>query len=98
MRRLLVAIPFLIIGLAYLSVNFQKAVFITMVLNWLTFALEYRYGGESREGEELVAIGVSGSSILLPTHPSFAEGLAVFMFVMEIAGLFAKFKLRANQH
>jgi|GEM_PF-3574236 len=97
MRRILIAVPFLIIGLAYLLMDFNEASLVTMTLNWLTFMLEYRYGGESREAEELVAFGVSGSSVLLPLHPAFAEGFAVFMFAMEMAGLFARFRLASNR-
>lgn len=96
MRRLLIALPFLLFGLGVLFWRLTFTRTIVVLLNWLTFALEYRYGGESREGEELVAVGVSGSSVMLPVHPTFAEAFAVFMFMLELAALFVKFKLKPN--
>ncbi|GAB6102104.1 hypothetical protein JCM16138_13270 [Thermococcus atlanticus] len=97
MRRLFLALPFLILGILYLFMELRQDYLMIVTLNWLTFALEYRYGGESREGEELVAFGVSGSTVIMPVHTTFAEVFAAFMFLMEMASLFAKFKLLPNR-
>ncbi|AEK72476.1 hypothetical protein GQS_02875 [Thermococcus sp. 4557] len=95
MRRLLLALPFLILGVLYLFVDFRETPLIIVALNWLTFALEYRYGGESKEGEELVALGVSMSILLLPLHEAIAEILALFIFILVMTALFIKFKMGA---
>ena len=93
MRRLLIALPFLVLGLFYLFMELRMDYLMVLLLGWLTFALEYRYGGESREGEELVAFSVSASIVIAPLHMTFAEVFAAFIFMMEVASLFAKFKL-----
>ncbi|NJE10047.1 hypothetical protein [Thermococcus sp. MAR1] len=93
MRRLLIALPFLVLGLFYLFMELRMGYLMVVLLGWLTFALEYRYGGESKEGEELVAFSVSASIVIAPLHVAFAEVFAVFIFLMEVASLFAKFKL-----
>ncbi|NJE03212.1 hypothetical protein [Thermococcus sp. MV11] len=95
MRRLFYALPFLVLGLGLLFWEPTVARAAVVLLGWLTFALEYRYGGGSREGEELVALGVSVPLLLLPISQTLAEFLAVFMFVLELAALFVKFKLKA---
>ncbi|ASJ04384.1 hypothetical protein [Thermococcus barossii] len=95
MRRLFYALPFLVFGLGLLFWEPTVARAAVVLLGWLTFALEYRYGGGSREGEELVALGVSVPLYLLLINQTLAELLAVFMFVLELAALFVKFKLKA---
>jgi hypothetical protein len=95
MRRLFYALPFLVLGLGLLFWEPTVARAAVVLLGWLTFALEYRYGGGSREGEELVALGVSVPLLLLPISQTLAELLVVFMFVLELAALFVKFKLKA---
>ncbi|WP_148882434.1 hypothetical protein [Thermococcus aciditolerans] len=94
MRKLLYALPFLILATGFLMVDFRPAVIVPITLNWLTFWLEYRYGSESKEGDELIALGISMSSVLIPAHQAFAELLAFVIFVLELTALFVKFKLR----
>jgi len=97
MRRLYFAVPFLIYSLAYLFWMFRPTIAFFVILNWLVFLLEYSYGGESREGEELVAFGVSMALILLPLggHITlFAEVFTVFMFVFEFFSILIKAKER----
>ena len=96
MRRLFYALPFLVLGLGLLFWEPTVARAAVVLLGWLTFALEYRYGGGSREGEELVALGVSVPLLLmlLPSiYQTLAEFLAVFMFLLEMTVLFVKFKM-----
>ena len=62
MRKLFYALPFLVFGLCVLMMEPTISRLIVVELAWLTFLIEYRYGGESREGEELVALGVSTAS------------------------------------
>ncbi|AIU70327.1 hypothetical protein TEU_08275 [Thermococcus eurythermalis] len=62
MRKLFYALPFLVFGLCVLMMEPTISRLIVVGLAWLTFLIEYRYGGESREGEELVALGVSTAS------------------------------------
>ncbi|NJE06244.1 hypothetical protein E3E36_08835 [Thermococcus sp. M36] len=95
MRRLFFALPFLAIGVLYLFMDLRETPLIIVTLGWLTFALEYRYGGESKDGEELIALGISMSVVLMPIHQALAELLALFMFILELTVLFVKFKLKA---
>ncbi|NJE30941.1 hypothetical protein E3E38_07785 [Thermococcus sp. 18S1] len=92
MRRLLYALPFLFLGLALLFWRLTPTGAMVVLLAWLTFVLEYRYGGESREGDELVALGVSISVLLLPLHEAIAEILALFIFILAMTALVIKFK------
>lgn len=94
MRRLFYALPFLIFGFCALMIEPTIPRLIVVGLAWLTFLIEYRYGGESREGEELVALGVSTAVVLMPLHRAVSLILAVSMFVLELAALFIKFKLK----
>ncbi|HDZ35903.1 MAG TPA: hypothetical protein ENH81_03180 [Thermococcus sp.] len=94
MRRLFYALPFLIFGFCALMIEPTISRLIVVGLAWLTFLIEYRYGGESREGEELVALGVSTAVVLMPLHRAVSLILAVSMFVLELAALFIKFKLK----
>ena len=95
MRRLFYALPFLIFGFCALMIEPTISRLIVVGLAWLTFLIEYRYGGESREGEELVALGVSTAVVLMPLHRAVSLILAVSMFVLELAALFIKFKLKS---
>jgi len=93
MRRLYWAVPFLIYDAAYLSWVFVLPNVAVTFFNLLTFLLEYRYGGESKEGEELVVACIAGSSLLLPlggVFSSFAVLLTGFMFFLELAAAFVK--------
>lgn len=94
MRKLFYALPFLVFGLCVLMMEPTISRLIVVGLAWLTFLIEYRYGGESREGEELVALGVSTAVVLMPLHRAVSLILAVSMFVLELAALFIKFKLK----
>ena len=94
MRRLFYALPFLIFGFCALMMEPTISRLIIVGLAWLTFLIEYCYGGESREGEELVALGVSTAVVLMPLHRAVSLILAVSMFVLELAALFIKFKLK----
>ncbi|WP_457741394.1 hypothetical protein [Thermococcus sp.] len=96
MRKLFYSLPFLFFGfgLMFWWFNFIRA--LVVVLGLLTFALEYRYGGESRETEELVAIGISMSNLLLPVFPTFSEVLAVFIFLLEFASLLIARRLKRS--
>ncbi|NJE60905.1 hypothetical protein E3E51_03955 [Thermococcus sp. 21S7] len=91
-RRLFYAIPFLLFGLGLLFWQLTFARAMVVLLGWLTFAMEYRYGGESREGDELVALGISMPVVLIPVHEAIAETLALFIFILVMADLFIKFK------
>ncbi|KUH33602.1 hypothetical protein APY94_05255 [Thermococcus celericrescens] len=92
MRRLLYALPFLLFGLGLLFWQLTFTRTIVVFLGWLTFALEYRYGGESRENDELVALGISMSIVLMPLHEAIAEILALFTFILVMTALVIKFK------
>lgn len=94
MRRLFYALPFLVFGLCVLMMEPTISRLIVVGLAWLTFLIEYRYGGESREGEELVALGVSTALVLMPLHVTVSLILAVSIFLLELAALFIKFKLK----
>lgn len=94
MRRLFYALPFLVFGLCVLMMEPTISRLIVVGLAWLTFLIEYRYGGESREGEELVALGASTAVVLMPLHPVVSLILAVSIFLLELAALFIKFKLK----
>ncbi len=97
MRRLYIAVPFLVYSMAYLFWMFRPVLAFFVLLNWLTFLLEYRYGGESREGEELVAFGVSMALVLLPLGgyiTLFAEVFTAFMFAFEFFAVLMKAKGR----
>ncbi|MCD6372778.1 MAG: hypothetical protein J7L37_04435 [Thermococcus sp.] len=95
MRRLFYALPFLIFGFCALMMELTIPRLVIVGLTWLTFALEYRYGGESKEGEELVALGVSISTVLMPVHQVLSVILALFIFMLEVTALFVKFKVKA---
>ena len=63
-----------------------------VLLNFLTFLLEYRYGNKPK-GEELVVFSIALSSILLPlggVFSSFALLLAGFVFFLELSAVFLK--------
>ncbi len=93
MRRLYWAVPFLIYDLLLLCYMFVIQNIAVALFNLLTFFLEYRYGGESKEGEELVVGGIVMSSILVPLgglFSSFAVLLAGFMFLLELTATFVK--------
>ncbi len=97
MRRLYIAVPFLVYSLAYLFWMFRPVLAFFVLLNWLTFLLEYLYGGESRECEELVAFGVSMALVLLPLGgyiTLFAEVFTAFMFAFEFFVVLMKAKGR----
>ncbi|WP_099210401.1 hypothetical protein [Thermococcus henrietii] len=70
MRRVLYALPFLLIGLGVLMVELTVYRLLVVGLNWLTFLIEYRCGGEGRGGE-LVAIGIATSLALSLCHRRF---------------------------
>ncbi|QDA31154.1 hypothetical protein FH039_05460 [Thermococcus indicus] len=94
MRRLLFALPFLLAGFLYLFMDFRETPMIILTLGWLAFALEYRYDGESTESDELVALAISMSVVLIPLHEGVAEILALFIFILVMTALFIKFKMR----
>lgn len=94
MRKLFYALPFLVFGLCVLMMEPTISRLIVVGLAWLTFLIEYRYGGESREGEELVALGVSTALVLMPLYRAVSLILAVSIFLLELAALFIKFKLK----
>jgi hypothetical protein len=89
MRRVLYALPFLLIGLGVLMVELTGYRLLVVGLNWLTFLIEYRYGGEGREGE-LVAIGIATSLALLPVSPTISKVLAVFTLLLVLGGNYMK--------
>ncbi|WP_054840477.1 hypothetical protein [Thermococcus sp. JCM 11816] len=87
MRRLYYALPFLLIATGYVLWNVRITPGIIALFNWLTFFLELRYGGESKEGEELVAMSIAVSSLLglgKGTLASIGEFLALFTFILEL--------------
>ena len=93
MRRLYWAIPFLMYEAAYLFLVFVLPNVAVAFFNLLTFLIEYRYGGESKEGEELTAVGIIMSSLLLPlggSIASFAAVFAGFLFFLEFTAAFVK--------
>ena len=89
MRRVLYALPFLLIGLGVLMVELTVYRLLVVGLNWLTFLIEYRYGGEGRGGE-LVAIGIATSLALLPVSPAISKVLAVFTLLLVLGGNYMK--------
>ncbi|ASI99693.1 hypothetical protein [Thermococcus celer] len=92
MRRLFVSLAFLLPGTFYIAVNFRPDYLAAVLLGWLTFALEYRYGSKGKAEEELVAVGVSTPMLLLPLNATLAEALVASVFVIELAVLMFKFK------
>ena len=93
MRRLYWAVPFLIYDLFLLCYMFVLQNVAVALFNLLTFFIEYRYGGESKEGEELAVVGIVMSSALVPLgglFSSFAVLLAGFMFFLELTAAFVK--------
>ncbi|WP_297499683.1 hypothetical protein [Thermococcus sp.] len=95
MRRLYWAVPFLAYPLAYLFWEFRPALAFFVALNWLVFLMEYRYGGESKESEELTVFGVSMALLLLPVGgyiTVFAEVFTAFMFIFEFLIVLLKAK------
>ena len=84
MRRLYWAIPFLLFLVAYLFGNLTIPALVVTLLNWATFLLEYRYGGESKEAEELIVIGLVTSSVLI----TFGEELFRLLAIVEAFSLF----------
>ncbi|ASJ08988.1 hypothetical protein A3L11_07010 [Thermococcus siculi] len=93
MKRLYWAIPFLLYEAAYLFWRLTIPGLTVMVSNLLTFFVEYRYGGESRESEELIAVGIAMSSLLLPiggSITSFATIFAGFLFLLEFTAAFVR--------
>jgi len=93
MRKLYWAVPFLIYDAVLLFWAFVFSNVMVVLLNFLTFMLEYRYGGESKESEELVVFSIALSSLLLPlggVFSSFALLLAGFVFFLELAVVFLK--------
>jgi hypothetical protein len=93
MRRLYYALPFLLIATAYLVWNVRITLGVIVILNWLTFFLECRYGGESKEGEELIALGIAASSSLglgRGVFASIGKFLALFIFILELTSLIVK--------
>lgn len=91
-RSIFYALPFLLFGLGLLFWQLTFTRTIVIFLAWLTFALEYRYGGESRESDELAALGISMSIVLLPLHEAIAEILALFIFILVMTVLVIKFE------
>jgi len=89
MRRIFYALPFLLFGLCALMVELTVARLIIVGLAWLTFLIEYRYGGEGRKGE-LVAIGIATSLALLLVSPAMSKVLAVFTFLLVLSGNYLK--------
>ena len=93
MRRLYWAVPFLLYNVFYSFWVYVLPNVVVAFFNLLTFLIEYRYGGESKEGEELVVFGIALSSLLLPVGDlvaSFASALAGFMFFLELTAAFVK--------
>jgi hypothetical protein len=93
MRRLYYALPFLLFATGYVFWDFRETPAIIVLLNWLTFFMGHRYGGESKEGEELVAVSITVSSSLWLGGGlliSLAEFLALFVFILEFMSLLIK--------
>ena len=93
MRRLYWAVPFMVYSIAYLLWEFQPTIAFFLVLDWLAFLIEYRYGGESKKGEEMTVFGVAAALVILPLGgyvTMFAEVITAFMFSLELAGAFVK--------
>lgn len=99
MRRLYYSLPFLLFATGYLLWEFRMTPAVIVLLNWLTFFMEHRYGGESKEGEELIAVGIIVSSSLWlggGSLISIAEFLALFVFILEFTSLLIKSRVLAK--
>lgn len=100
MRRLYWAIPFLLFLVAYLFGYLKISALAVTLLNWATFLLEYRYGGESKEAEELIVIGLVTSSVLITLGEELFRLLAIVeafsLFLLELTATFLKLKLRSS--
>jgi hypothetical protein len=93
MRRLYYTLPFLLFATGYVLREFRETPAIIMLLNWLTFFLENSYGGESKEGEGLITVGIIVSSSLWLGRGflvALAEFLALFIFILELTSLLIK--------
>lgn len=90
MRRLLYALPFLLFGLVLLFVELTLEKVFVVGINCLTFVIEYRYSDGNREGDELAALGISMSLVLLPMYPSVSKLLALFMLLLVLGGLYIR--------
>jgi hypothetical protein len=95
MRQLYYSLPFLIFATGYVFWEFKVIPAVIVLLNWLTFFMEHRYGGESKAGEELITIGILLSCSLWPGGGSLipiSEFLALFLFILELASLLIRFR------
>lgn len=100
MRRLYWAVPFLLFLVAYLFGHLTLPALAVTLLNWGTFLLEYRYGGESKEAEEMVVVGLVTSSALIVFEEELFRVLAVVgafsLFFLEFTATFFKLKLKSS--
>ncbi|ASJ06920.1 hypothetical protein [Thermococcus pacificus] len=100
MRRLYWAVPFRLFLAAYLFWSLTLPALVVTLLNWGTFLLEYRCGGESKEAEELVVVGLVTSSALIVLEEELFRVLAVVeafsLFLLEFTAAFFKLKVRGS--